>query len=186
VTDRSQWDERHRESEFLGEHAALLEEVSPHLPRGRALDLACGLGANALYLASRGFRVDALDWSVEALKKLGSAAASRDLAVRPLACDVTRFPLPASRYDVVLSFRFLERSLWDAIVRALRPGGALVFETFTVRHLDDRPGFPRGYCLETNELVRAFSPRLDVAIYRELPSEATASLLAFRGGRRGA
>jgi len=184
MTDRKRWEDKHREVEFLGEPARFLEESFAHLPSGRALDLACGLGANALYLASRGFEVDALDWSIEGLSKLTLAARVRNLRVRALVCDVTRYPIPVSRYDVVICFRFLDRSLWQPMARALRPGGALLVETYTLRHLDVRPKFPRPYCLEENELLDVFAKKLRVARYREIPSETTASILAFREGER--
>ena len=147
--------------------------------RGRALDLACGLGGNALYLAGEGFSVDAFDWSFEALRRLSAAARASARPVHAVACDLGRFPLPPGRYDLVVSVRFLDRSLWPSMVAALKPGGALVFETFTRRYLEKRPDFPREYCLEEGEL-KAFSPTLRVARYQERPQETHASLLAFR------
>jgi SAM-dependent methyltransferase len=180
IIERRRWDQKHRDSELLGEPAPFLVECRPHLPPGRACDLACGLGANALFLAEEGFDVEAFDWSVEGLRRLGAAARGRRLHLRALACDVTRFPLPRGRYDVLISFRFLDRSLWPSMVAALAPGGALVLETFNLRYLEKRPDFPRQYCLEEGDLLRAFSPTLSVARYQELPREPLASLLAFR------
>lgn len=180
LMDRFRWEEKHRDAEFLGEPAELLVETLAYLPRGRALDLACGLGGNALYLAAKGYEVEAFDWSVSALRKLTLAAEGRRLPVRAVACDLTRFPLPESRYDLVICFRYLERTLFEPMARALRPGGALVVQTFNQRHLDGRPEFPARFCLEENELLNAFVRKLRVASYRELPSETTACLLAFR------
>jgi len=180
ILDRRRWDQKHKDAEFLGEPAPFLVECRRDLPRGRALDVACGLGANALYLAAEGFAVEALDWSFEGLRKLAAAGRQRSWNVGAVACDVTRFPLPRERYEVLLSFRFLERTLWPSMVEALRPGGALVFETFNRRYLETRPDFPEEYCLEEGELLRAFGASLRVARYRELPREPHASLLAFR------
>lgn len=180
IIDRGRWDQKHRDAEFLGEPAAFLVECRPHLPPGRALDLACGLGANALYLASEGFDVEAFDWSFAALRKLAAAAREKGRRVRAVACDVTWFPIPRERYDVLISFRFLDRSLWPSMVEALRPGGALLIETFNRRYLEKRPEFPKEYCLEEGELLRAFGATLRIARYQELPQEPLASLLAFR------
>jgi tellurite methyltransferase len=180
MSERKRWDDRHRASEFLGAPAPFLEAVLPHIPRGRALDVASGLGANALYLAERGFEVETIDWSLEALRKLGAAARHRSAAVHPLVADVTRYPLPSRRYDAVICFRFLERALWPKLVEALRPGGALVVETFTLSELEHRPHFPRQYCLGEGELLRVFASTVRVARYEELPGAPTAALLGFR------
>jgi SAM-dependent methyltransferase len=180
ILDRGRWDQKHREAEFLSEPAAFLIECRPYLPPGRALDLACGLGANALYLAREDFEVEAFDWSVEALRKLTAAARVKRRGIGAVACDVTRFPLPRERYDVLLCFRFLDRSLWPSMVEALRPGGALLIETFNRRYLERRADFPKEYCLEEGELLRAFGASLRIARYLEMPREPLASLLAFR------
>lgn len=180
IIDRGRWDLKHRDARYLGDPAAFLVECRPHLPPGRALDLACGLGANALYLAGEGFEVEAFDWSLEGIRKLAAAARQNGRRVGAVACDVTRFPIPRERYDVLLSIRFLDRSLWTSMVDALRPGGALLIETFNRRYLERRPDFPREYCLEEGELLRAFGASLQIARYQELPREPLASLLAFR------
>jgi 2-polyprenyl-3-methyl-5-hydroxy-6-metoxy-1,4-benzoquinol methylase len=180
IINRGRWDQKHRDAEFLGEPAPFLVDCRPDLPHGRALDLACGLGANALYLAEEGFDVEALDWSFEALRKLRAAASEKRLRVNAVACDVTRFPLPRDRYDVLLCFRFLDRSLWPSMIDALRPGGALVLSTFNRRYLEIRPDFPEEFCVEEGELPAVFGATLRVERYQELPREPVASLLAFR------
>jgi len=180
IINRGRWNLKHRDAEFLGEPAPFLVECRRHLPPGRALDVACGLGANALYLAEEGYRVEAFDWSFEGLRKLAAAAKEKTRHIGAVACDVTRYPLPRERYDVLVSFRFLERALLPSMVEALRPGGALVIETFNRRYLERRPDFPKEYCLEEGELLAAFAATLRVARYQELPREPHASLLAFR------
>ncbi len=180
IISRGRWDQKHRDAEFLGEPAPFLLDCRPSLPPGRALDLACGLGANALYLAEEGFEVDAFDWSFEALRKLRAAAREKGRRVQTIACDVTRFPLPRGRYDVLVCFRFLERSLWPTMIEAIRPGGALVLSTFNRRYLRERAGFPEPYCLEEGELLAAFGASLRVERHQELPRETHSSLLAFR------
>ena len=180
IIDRRRWEAKHRDADFLGEPSSFIEEALPFVRRGRALDLASGLGANALRLAAEGFQVDALDWSVEGLRKLSAAARLRDLEIGAVACDVTRFPVPRARYALVTTIRYLDRSLWPSLVEALMPGGALVIETFTRRYLERRPDFPIEYCLEEGELLSAFGATLRVALYREIRGEWTAALLAFR------
>jgi tellurite methyltransferase len=180
ILERTRWEQKHREVEYLPGPAPFLVECAPLLPRGRALDLACGLGGNALYLAEQGFSVEAFDWSVEGLRKLTAAARATGRHVAAVACDLGRFPLPRERYDLLVSIRFLDRALWPSMVDALKPGGALLFETFNRRYLERRPDFPSEYCLEEGELLGAFSPTLRVARYQERLQEPHASLLAFR------
>ena len=179
MTDRHGWDRKHREAAYDRRPSAFLEEVLASLPKGRALDIASGSGANAVFLAENGFDVEALDWSVFALRHLRSRCPD----VGCIACDLTRYPLPRDRYDVVVCFRFLERALWPHISDALRTGGALVYETFTLRHREQLPDFPKEYCLDEGELRSAFAPSLRLERYRESASPALASLLAFRESR---
>lgn len=139
--------------------APFLKDSLPLLPRGHALDLACGRGRNTLFLASHGFTVDAMDRDQQALAELQSAAAQHGLtsiSTHTMELEDAARP-PAIReagYDVVLGFFYLHRPLFPALLRALKPGGVLVYETFLVdNHL--RHGHPRRreFCLERNELL---------------------------------
>lgn len=163
----------------VGSVRPFLLEVADHLPGGRCLDIAAGRGGNSLFMARRGYRVDAVDWSVEQLMAARSEVLHRRVQLNLVAADLTTYPFDRERYDVILCFRYLERRIFPAIARALKPAGALVFETFTLAHRRTRPDFPLTYCLEPGELLHAF-PELHVALYRELPAQDTASLLAFR------
>jgi tellurite methyltransferase len=179
VADRHGWDLKYHETPYDRHPSTFLVEVLASLPKGRALDIATGSGANAVFLAEKGFDVEALDWSIFALRQLRS----RRPGVGCIACDLTRYPLPRDRYDVVVCFRFLDRALWPHFSNALRTGGALVYETFTLRHREQLPDFPSKYCLEEGELRGAFAPNLRLERYRESASPALASLLAFRESR---
>ena len=168
---RERWNERRSKAGFepfpdapadwLVEHGALLGGG------GRALDVACGDGRNALYLARLGFEVDAVDVSDVTIDALRDAAPVRAPAVHPRVVDLEREPLPEGEYDVVVNFNYLQRDLFGALARALRPGGWLVFETFARAHVDElgKPMNP-AYVLDDNELLRAFAG-LRVRRYRE-------------------
>ena len=96
-----------------------------------------------------------------------------------LQADLERISLPEQSFDVVLCIQYLQRSLFPQISDALRPGGVLLFETFTRAQLEFAGG-PRNpeHLLETGELHSAF-PRLRVLFYRELRAgQGIASLLA--------
>ncbi len=143
-------------------------------PAGRALDVACGRGRNALELARMGFRVDAVDCDRDALAEVAGRAAAEGLAVQAIERDLEREPnLPQPPYRVIVNINFLQRTLVGPLVAALAPGGLLLFETFT--RACTRPMRP-GYLLEPNELLRAFAD-LTVLRYREGP---VAGLVARR------
>jgi SAM-dependent methyltransferase len=143
-------------ADWLVEHRSL---IAARAPGRRALDVACGDGRNARYLAELGFEVDALDISDVVVDRLRAAAATLGLSVSPRAVDLEReFCLPGSAYDVVVSFNYLQRSLFAPLAGALRPGGLLVFETFGRPHVDELGNdFPDEFVLGDNELLRAFA-----------------------------
>lgn len=129
---RRLWEQRHAEAEDLGRVAEVLQRNDHLLPRtGRALDLACGRGANALYLAEHGLQVDAWDYSETAIERLDGAARERGLSVNGEVRDVLRRPPPADAYDLILVSYFLDRGLAPALTAALRPGGLLFYQTFS-------------------------------------------------------
>lgn len=145
--------------------AAVLAE-NAHLlpPAGHALDLACGLGGNALFLARRGFRVAAWDISPQAVARLRALA--QGLALDAQVRDVEAEPLPAAAFDVVVVSRFLCRGLAESILASLKPGGLLFYQTYSL----DKPS-PQGpsnpdYLLHENELLRMFHG-MRVLVYRE-------------------
>jgi len=139
--------------------APFLAESLPRLPRGRVLDIACGRGRHSLYLASRGFTVEAVDRDEQVLTELNTAAAAQGLAsitVRLMDLeDPARPPeIPEAHYEVVLGFYYLYRPLFPLLLRALKPGGVLVYETFLIdNHLRRRHPRRKEFCLAHNELL---------------------------------
>ena len=161
--------------EFLVENAALLPAS------GWALDVATGLGGNAGYLLDRGLQVVGIDVSMVALRE----AKSRLPGLLAVNADLGRFHLPPARFDVILNFYFLDRSLWRAYDAAIRPGGVLIVETLTEETLRDRPDVNPQYLLKPGELLEAFR-HWEVLSYREGWADrsgqrwAVASLVARR------
>ena len=115
------WDSRYAASNQLPAAAEVLTENMHLLPTaGRALDLACGLGANALLLASCGLEVWAWDYSATAIEKLLENAQANNLSLRTEVRDVVAHPPSPVSFDVIVVSRFLERSLAPAISLALK------------------------------------------------------------------
>lgn len=199
TTSQSEWDAKHNlaANDAAEAPTGILTELWPLLPAGAALDLACGRGRNAIFVAEHGRHVTAVDWSGEALDILEERAKALEIPVRRiqqideakqitragidlLETDLETVVLTANRYSLILCVRYLQRSLFPQICRALRPGGMLLFETYTKAQLDFSGG-PRDpvHLLNTGELRRAF-PELEVVFYRELRAEQGIASLAAR------
>lgn len=185
----STWDEKYRHGEGPLQPADLLVQ-NPHLmpEAGQALDVAMGIGRNALHLASLGFQVTGIDVSSVAVKRCRARAEERNLTIETIIADLESFRLPSCAYDLLVNFYYLDRALAQQMAGTLRPGGVLVFETFTV----DQERFGWGpdrqdYLLQPGELQRLF-PDLETLHYSEGVKEsdrghkAIASLIARKPG----
>jgi tellurite methyltransferase len=196
----AEWDARHRDAAQKppAEPASIVTEWLPLLPTGPALDMACGAGRHTLLLAARGQFVNAVDWSGAALDILeararaaklvvsragvASAPESRNGGIRLIQADLANteaIQIPAAFFSLILCLQYLQRSLFQQMAAALRPGGILVFETFTRAQLNYSGG-PRNpeHLLDSGELRTAF-PSLHTLFYRELNAgQGIASLVA--------
>jgi tellurite methyltransferase len=184
--NRRHWDARYRESYFPRSSSALLESWLDRLPPGRALDVACGAGRNAILLAERGWRVLGVDISPVGLRLAREESRRRGLDLDLVAIDLDSWTLPDHHFDLVCVFRFLQRHLCPRLVAALRPGGTLIYETFTIEQRRYSGG-PRTdeFLLQPGELPSLF-PDLEHLEYNEGIVEedgrprALASLVALR------
>jgi tellurite methyltransferase len=184
-SDRERWDRKYAAGEgpahfepkrFLTEHRHLLTG-------GRALDVACGFGGTALYLASLGYQVDAVDVSSFGLARAQAEAARRNLHINFVQVDLARWSVPFLRYDLIVVLNYLNRDLMPRLVAALRPGGLIFQAARNTRYLSARPDFDPAYLLELGELVR-FAAKNGLEILHcadGTPEEAHASqLIALR------
>jgi SAM-dependent methyltransferase len=109
-----------------------LQRVMPLLRPGRTLDVACGSGRNAIFLAERGFAVTAIDLAPEALMLLDQEASRRGLAIDTRLVDLEANPLlPAGPFDLVIDFFYLHRPLLPLLRELVQPGGLMVLRTFS-------------------------------------------------------
>jgi SAM-dependent methyltransferase len=146
--------------EWLASNANLLGTA------GRALDLAMGEGRNAIYAASLGYDVLGVDISDIGVRRANDLAHQRGLTIQTEVTDLDHYTLPENAFDLILCFYFLDRRLYPQIRRGLKPGGLVLFETFSVGHLQ-YSSFKKEWVLEPNELVREFMD-LHILRYREV------------------
>ena len=203
-SSQSDWDEKYRLTAAAqpAEPASIVRELLPLLPRGPALDVACGTGRHSLLLGARGQHVTAVDRSGAGLEMLEARARAEGIATRRINsaeqivkrhhrgidlvhADLEQLQLPENTFELILCVQYLQRSLFPELQRALRPGGFLLFETFTRAQLEFNGG-PRNpeYLLDSGELRTAF-PELRVIFHRELRAgQGIASLLAQKPNKR--
>ncbi len=142
--------------------SAWLIENADLLPRGgTVLDVACGRGRHALLMASAGFDVHAVDRDQEAIAFLRDTAGRLGLTLRAETIDLETEPppsLPDATYDAVLVFNYLHRPLFPGLRAALKPGGRIIYETFTTRQAER--GQPRNpaFLLQDGELAELVKP----------------------------
>ena len=164
-------------SRWLVDHAHLLPLT------GDALDVASGRGRNALWLAGRGLQTHAIDRDLAAVEQLRTHAAALGLPLRAEAMDLEceGAMLPVAAYDLVVVVHYLHRPLFPQLTRALRPGGLLVYETFT--RAQAARGKPRNpaFLLEPGELRALVQP---LAISAEREGEFEGKMLSSVIARR--
>lgn len=168
--DRVRWDNQHLNSPGTEPPSAFLRDMveSDAWPvlRGKVLDIACGKGRNAIYLAQRGFAVSALDISPVALAEGRQRAQQQDLSIDWRQCDLEAGALVSGDFDLMICFNYLQRSLFGPIRQALKPGGHVIFETYLMDQA--AIGHPKNpeYLLQYNELLDSFRG-FRVLFYRE-------------------
>ena len=137
--------------------ARFLVENIDLLPKGRALDVAMGSGENAVYLAKMGFEVQGIDISAEAVNKALELARKTGESLTVRIADLeNNHHIRESWYDVIICFKYLQRSLIQQMKDGLRTGGMVVYETFIAEQAKfGKPKNPE-HLLRHNELLDMF------------------------------
>lgn len=155
----SEWDERYRKLEQTSDlrlsPTPLVVETAQQLTPGRALDLACGTGRNALWLARQGWATSAIDGSAVAVTKLRSLADELGLKIDTSVADLTRadFQLEEAQWDLILMCYYLQRDLFPQVKKAVVPGGIVI----AIVHRTDPGESPSETRLPAGELMEHFA-----------------------------
>ncbi len=193
--ERERWNQKYREASgtetwmvpdsFL--ERAFSQYILPRFPHGgSALDLAGGAGRHAIWLAQQGWEVTLIDVSDAGVEQARQNAGPLAAHIHFVVDDLTHFKASqtqfGARFEVVMAFFFLEREMFSEVVKAVRPGGLLVYKTLTLAQLQ-LPGGPKNpaHLLAPGELLR-LADGLRVLHYREeIAEKATAELVARKG-----
>ncbi|BBO72379.1 SAM-dependent methyltransferase [Desulfosarcina alkanivorans] len=172
--DREKWNSRYLKQRGGLTPSSILMKFWGLASCGKALDIACGNGRNSIFLAKKGFVVDAVDISTVATNRL----AGENPNIHVACLDIDSWQIIPNRYDLIVNVRFLDRRLFPMIREGLKPGGVLIFESFLDGHKD-------AYCLKPKELLRVFQS-LRIVYYEEKKAshgarfDQTASLVAIK------
>ena len=154
------WDERYRTGERAKEdlEAApnpVLVEAAGKLPPGKALDLACGAGRNALWLAEHGWEVTAVDGAPGAVELVRSRASKRGLIVDARIANLEKqeFAIAESSWDLIAMCFYLQPSLFEPAKKGVRPGGIVI----AIVHIAEPGQEPTVHQLRPGELEKYFS-----------------------------
>jgi tellurite methyltransferase len=180
------WDHRYRSGERPAEDleaapAPLVIETASQLAPGKALDLACGAGRNALWLAEHGWSVTAVDGAPAAIEILRHRAAERGVEVDGRVADLEKgeYRIEQSRWDLIVMSYYLQRDLFEPAERGLAPGGVLVVivhiteagEEPTYKQM--RPGELRTY-FQGWEILHSYQGKPNDAAHRRASAEIVA------------
>jgi SAM-dependent methyltransferase len=176
----SQWNERYsideyyygtEPNEFLKAHAS---RIPTH---GKVLCLAEGEGRNAVYLASLGYQVTAVDGSKVGLEKLQKLAKLRGVSVEAVVADLAEYTIEPGTWDAIVSIwchvpKTLRESLHLNSVRGLKTGGVFALESYHPRQLEFKSGGPpSAELMMTSDALREELEGLDFEVLREIDRE---------------
>ncbi len=169
--DQTRWDARYLKGDKQGgAPSAMLAEYCGQAGGKRALDVACGTGRNALFLAGRGFRVEALDISPVGLSKLDEAATGLDITTH--AVDLENYAPRRNAFDLIVVANYLNRPLIPQLFTALDRGGILVMDTFMNDPRNQENTHNPAYLLKPREFLSTVGDGFETLKYQEFSVEA--------------
>lgn len=145
-------------SRWVVEHAPLIRKG------GRVLDLACGTGRHAIWLAGQGYQVDAIDRDAQAVAGMQGML---NIKVTIADLETGNWPVTGQQYDGIIVSRYLYRPLLSSLARMLNPDGVLIYETFMLGN--ERYGRPSNpdYLLLPDELKMVYTPLLKIYAFEQ-------------------
>jgi hypothetical protein len=173
------WNDRYSTEDYYygTEPNDFLREHVYHLPEGPVLCLAEGEGRNAVFLATNGHPVTAIDSSAQGKRKADRLAAAKGTSLNYRVCDLVNFDAGYGVWAGIVSiFVHLPPPLRQAVhaqtITALKPGGVLLLEAYTPRQLDHGTGGPPSAVLTMDEaILRKELSELEILLLREVERE---------------
>jgi tellurite methyltransferase len=154
---------------FGKEPAKFLTKNQHYIPQNaKILDVGMGEGRNAVYLARKGFNVSGVDISSVAIRKAKLLASEHGVAINTYNTSMSSFDTTPETYDVIICFYFVDRKINEKLVKLLKPGGLLIYESHTEnqKKIKGNESVDARYLLKEGELLSMF-PNMKVLKYEE-------------------
>lgn len=157
--EKKEWTSRWSQQTYDGfpQPSSVVATWASRLPTGRAIDLACGDGRNALHLAELGFLVDALDISQPALSLVKKAAYERGLAIETIVGDLDYYKLPSDTYDLINVGFYMNDELITEIKNSLKANGFVIYQQHYVTDQQVSGPSSKEFRLLNNEALKRFA-----------------------------
>lgn len=169
------WNDRYRSKEHQADEkeaspTPLLAKTAEKLPPGRALDLACGVGRNALWLAANGWDVTAVDGSSAAIALLREQASAQSLTMEAQVADLQsgEYRIAPAFWDLIVIAYYLQRDLFDPAKGGVAPGGLLL----AIVHISEPGEEPIETRLEQGQLAAHFQDWEILHYYEGMPTDS--------------
>lgn len=174
--DRQKWDEKYRKKRELlkpREASATIKKFVEPSVDAKALDLACGAGRNAIYLAKLGYEVDAFDIAGAALDAFVDEAHREEVygLINAELVDLDTFTPALESYDLIIMMNFLDRALLERAQFGLKEGGLFIVETYMDDPINEKQDANVDNLLQKEELKTFFDDHFDVLFYDEFENE---------------
>ncbi|WP_078427898.1 methyltransferase domain-containing protein [Alkalihalobacterium alkalinitrilicum] len=162
MNSREKWNQKYEDRLKFHELPApnsRLQKLIPYLNGGTALDLACGLGANSIFLAKQKYKVESFDISEIAIQHLKEQVEKNKLTINPTSCDLTNMSFlngKTNLFDLVVITYYLDRSLFPLIPSLIKDDGYFFMETFYLT-ANSQHKVSNQYKLQSGELLSIFS-----------------------------
>lgn len=172
IEDKIKWDKKYRETPGLLKdrpHSKKLETVIDKAKGKRVLEIACGTGRNAVYLAQKGFEVEALDISQTALEFLDKKG-HENIFIKLV--DLEGYVPHPDSYDIIVKTNYLDREIIPRLADALKKEGILFIETYMDHPSNTKPGSNPDFLLKAGELKSFFGKNsFEIIEYDEFDNE---------------
>lgn len=170
-TVKTYWDKKYKNEEYVfGKMPAqFLSQNFKYIPAGsRVLDMGMGEGRNAVFLAGKGYKVTGIDISSVAIKKAQLLAREFGVRIKTIVASLNNYKIPKGSLDAIICFYYVDRTLNKRMVEWLRPGGILIYESYTdnQRKVKGNENYDKRYLLRVGELAKMF-PKFKILKYEE-------------------
>lgn len=170
--DKIKWNKKYKETPSLlksREVSKKLSDILKEVKGKKALEIACGAGRNSIYLAQKGFNIDALDISEVAIETLDNQGFKN---INTKVMDLEGFIPEVNSYDLIVMTNYLDRELIPKLANALKKEGILFIETYMNHEENEKAPSNPDFLLKKEELKTYFDEKFEVLAYDEFFNES--------------